>query len=46
MANERPFKNDYAEMWTAKVLYAPTSVIRSIVLSALGLYQATLGEPG
>ncbi len=46
MANERPFKNDYAEMWTAKVLYAPTSVIRSIVLSALGLYQATFGEPG
>ncbi len=43
LANEMPFKDDYPELWIAKVLYAPALVIRSIVLTALGLYQETFG---
>jgi halimadienyl-diphosphate synthase len=46
LANEMPFKDDYPELWIAKVLYAPTLVIRSIVLAALGLYLDTFGDEG
>ena len=46
LANEMPFKDDYPELWIAKVLYAPTLVIRSIALAALGLYQDTFGDGG
>ena len=44
MADERPFESIYPELWTAKVLYAPTLVVRSIILAALGLYQDTFGD--
>jgi hypothetical protein len=46
IANEMPFKDDYPELWIAKALYAPTFVIRSIVLAALGLYLDTFGDKG
>jgi hypothetical protein len=45
LQNENSFRNDYPELWIAKVLYAPTSVIRSIILAALNLYADTFGEP-
>jgi halimadienyl-diphosphate synthase len=44
LANENSFKNDYPELWIAKVLFAPTFVIRSIILAALKLYDDTFGE--
>lgn len=44
LENERPFGNHYPELWIAKALYAPTFVIRSIVLAALKLYEDTFGE--
>ncbi|QIN78598.1 hypothetical protein GBA65_08765 [Rubrobacter marinus] len=43
-ANERPFKNDYHELWIGKTLYAPAFAIRAAVLSALSLYGDTFGE--
>jgi hypothetical protein len=46
IANEMPFKDDYPELWIAKALYAPTFVIRSIVIAALGLYLDTFGDKG
>ena len=42
LADERPFKDDYPELWMAKVLYAPLPMIKSIILAALGLYDDTL----
>jgi halimadienyl-diphosphate synthase len=36
---------DYVELWTAKVLFAPSSIRRSITLAALGLYLDTFGDP-
>jgi halimadienyl-diphosphate synthase len=42
--NEKPFREYYPELWIAKVLFAPTFVIRSIILAALGLYQDTFGD--
>jgi halimadienyl-diphosphate synthase len=44
LADERPFKDEYAELWIAKVLYAPLPIIKSIILAALGLYDDTLGN--
>lgn len=44
LANEQPFKNDYPELWIAKTLFAPTFVIKSIILAALGLYEDTFGD--
>lgn len=45
LANEQPFEVRYPELWVSKTLYAPTMVIRSVVLSALGLYLDTFPEP-
>lgn len=42
--NEAPFKRDYPELWIAKVLYAPTFVVRAIILGALKLYETTVGD--
>ena len=42
--NEKPFRRHHPELWIAKVLFAPTFVIRSIILAALGLYQDTFGD--
>ena len=42
--NELPFKNDYPELWIAKALYVPTSVVRSIILASLSTYQDTFGD--
>jgi halimadienyl-diphosphate synthase len=44
LTNEQPFKNDYPELWIAKTLFAPTYVIKGIILAALGLYEDTFGE--
>ena len=46
LSNEGSFEQDYAELWTAKVLFAPSSIIQSIVLGALGLYLDTFEDLG
>jgi halimadienyl-diphosphate synthase len=46
LANEAPFSDEHPELWIAKTLFAPTFVIRSIVLAALSLYQETFGDIG
>jgi halimadienyl-diphosphate synthase len=46
LSNQSPFEQNYTELWTAKVLYAPSSIIRSVTLAALGLYQATFKDLG
>lgn len=43
LENERPFDDDYPELWTSKTLYTPTPVVRSIILAALSLYERTFG---
>jgi hypothetical protein len=35
----------YPEMWIAKSLYAPRSIIKAAVLAAAHLYQDTFGRP-
>lgn len=44
LAHENPFGEDHPELWTAKVLYAPTTVIRSIILAALALHRDTFED--
>jgi halimadienyl-diphosphate synthase len=44
LSNELPFKDDYPELWIAKVLYVPTCVVRSIILASLSMYQDTFGD--
>ena len=44
VATERPLKYSYPELWVSKGLYAPTFVVRSATISALGLYQDTFGD--
>ncbi len=44
LSNEGPFEQEHPELWTAKVLYAPSSIIRSVTLAALGLYQDTFED--
>ena len=39
-----PFQDHYPELWISKVLYAPTVVVRSTILGALGLYHDTFEE--
>jgi hypothetical protein len=39
-----PFQEHYPELWISKALYAPTVVVRSTILGALGLYRDTLDE--
>ena len=46
LSNQGSCEQDYTELWTAKVLYAPSSIIRSVTLAALGLYQDTFGDLG
>jgi halimadienyl-diphosphate synthase len=46
IADEAPFQEHYPELWFSKVLYAPTVVVRSTILAALGLYRDTFGESG
>jgi hypothetical protein len=36
-----PFQEHYPELWFSKALYAPTLVVRSTILGALGLYNDT-----
>jgi halimadienyl-diphosphate synthase len=38
------FRDHYPELWISKALYAPTVVIRSTILGALGLYSDTFDE--
>jgi halimadienyl-diphosphate synthase len=46
LANERPFDENYPEMWISKALYAPAAVIRATILAALALYCDTFDEEG
>jgi hypothetical protein len=46
LSQEESSEKNYSELWTAKVLFAPSSIIRSIVLAALGLYLDTFGDAG
>ena len=39
-----PFQEYYPELWFSKVLYAPTVVVRSTIVGALGLYSDTFDE--
>ena len=39
-----PFQEHYPELWFSKVLYAPTVVVRSTIVGALGLYCDTFDE--
>jgi len=39
-----PFQEHYPELWFSKALYAPTVVVRSTILGALGLYCDTFDE--
>lgn len=39
LEQEKPFGQNYPELWIAKALYAPTYIIRSTILAALSLYQ-------
>ena len=39
-----PFQDHYPELWISKALYAPTVVVRSTILGALGLYNDTFEE--
>ena len=46
IVDEAPFQPDYPELWFSKALYAPTVVIRSTILAALGLYRDTFDQSG
>ncbi len=46
IVDEAPFQEHYPELWFSKALYAPTVVVRSTILAALGLYRDTFGESG
>jgi hypothetical protein len=39
-----PFQEHYPELWISKALYAPTLVVRSTIIGALGLYSDTFYE--
>ncbi|MGI8520513.1 MAG: hypothetical protein ACR2MC_07930 [Actinomycetota bacterium] len=39
-----PFQEHYPELWFSKALYAPTVVVRSTIVGALGLYSDTFDE--
>ena len=43
---EAPFQEHYPELWFSKALYAPTVVVRSTILAALGLYHDTFDGSG
>ena len=44
IVEESPFQERYPELWFSKALYAPTVVVRSTILAALGLYRDTFDE--
>ena len=44
IVNERPLQEGYPELWVSKALYAPTVVVRSTILAALGLYRDTFDK--
>jgi halimadienyl-diphosphate synthase len=44
MSQEESPEAECVELWTAKVLFAPSSIGRSITLAALGLYVDTFGD--
>ena len=46
IVEEAPFQERYPELWFSKALYAPTVVVRSTILAALGLYRDTFDENG
>jgi halimadienyl-diphosphate synthase len=46
IVDEAPFQEHYPELWFSKALYAPTVVVRSTILAALGLYRDTFDEGG
>jgi len=46
IVDEAPFQQHYPELWFSKALYAPTVVVRSTILAALGLYRDTFDQGG
>ena len=46
IASEAPFQQHYPGLWFSKTLYAPTVVVRSTILAALGLYRDTFDQSG
>jgi halimadienyl-diphosphate synthase len=46
IVGEAPFQEHFPELWFSKALYAPTVVVRSTILAALGLYRDTFDESG
>jgi len=46
IAGEAPFQQHYPGLWFSKALYAPTVVVRSTILAALGLYRDTFDQGG
>jgi hypothetical protein len=44
IVDEAPFREHYPELWFSKALYAPTVVVRSTILAALGLYRDTFDD--
>ena len=44
IGDERPFQERYPELWISKALYAPTVVVHSTILAALGLYCDTFDD--
>jgi halimadienyl-diphosphate synthase len=46
IVDEAPFQENYPELWFSKALYAPTVVVHSTILGALGLYGDTFDESG
>jgi hypothetical protein len=46
IVDEAPFQKHYPKLWFSKALYAPTIVVRSTILAALGLYRDTFDESG
>jgi halimadienyl-diphosphate synthase len=46
LSQEGSSEGDHVELWTAKVLFAPSSIIQSIILAALGLYLDTFEDLG
>jgi hypothetical protein len=39
IVDQAPYQEHLPELWFSKALYAPTLVVRSTILAALGLYD-------
>ena len=46
IVDQASFQEHFPELWLSNALYAPTVVVRSTILAALGLYLDTFDESG